>query len=257
MSDIATTAVVDGRAELAPGVQVGPYAIIGPKVRVGAGTTIGSHAVLDGHTVIGEKCRIFPHAVVGTEPQDLKFHGENTRLVIGDRTVIREFATLNPGTGEGSETVVGSDCLLMAYSHVAHNCLLGDHVILANSANLAGHVTLEDYAIVGGVTPIHQFVRVGAHAMIGGGSRIPQDVAPFTRVAGNPANCFGINLIGLERRGFTAEAIGELKKAFRLFFRTKLTVAEAVKRVQDECAPTPEVTYLVNFFLSSERGVTR
>ncbi len=257
MTDIATTAVVDRRAELDSGVQVGPYAIIGPEVRIGSGTTVGAHSVLDGHTVIGANCRVFPHAVVGTEPQDLKFSGEMTRLVIGDRTTIREFATLNPGTGEGSETRVGKDCLLMAYSHVAHNCLLGDHVILANSANLAGHVTLDDYAIVGGVTPIHQFVHVGAHAMIGGGSRIPQDVAPFTRVAGNPAACFGINVVGLERRGFTPETIRALKTAFRILFRGKLTVAEAVKRVQDEVNFTPEVRTLVNFFLASERGVTR
>jgi UDP-N-acetylglucosamine acyltransferase len=257
MADIASTAVIDRRAELDSGVQVGPYAIIGPNVRIDSGTTVGAHAILDGRTEIGRNCRIFPHAVVGTETQDLKFRGEVSYLRIGEGTVIREFATLNPGTGEGAETRVGKHCLLMAYSHVAHNCALGDHVILANAVNLAGHVILEEYAIVGGVTPVHQFVRIGAHAMIGGGSRVPQDVAPYTRVAGNPPRCFGINLIGLERRGFNAESIRALRQAHRLLFRSKLTVTEAVRKIRDEVPFTDEVKHLVNFFLSSERGVTR
>jgi UDP-N-acetylglucosamine acyltransferase len=203
MTEIATTAVVDGKAELDSDVRIGPYAVVGPHVRIGAGTTVGSHAVLDGYTEIGECCRIFPHAVVGTEPQDLKYRGGHTRLLIGSRTVIREFATLNPATEEGEATVVGNECLLMAYSHVAHNCTIGNHVILANSVNLAGHVRVDDHAIIGGVTPVHQFVRVGVHSMIGGGSRIPQDVAPYTRVAGNPPVVAGVNVVGLTRRGFS------------------------------------------------------
>jgi len=257
MVEIAASAVVDRRAELEEEVVVGPYAIIGPNVRIGSGTTVGSHAVLDGHTVIGEGCRVFPHAVVGTEPQDLKFKGARSFLRIGDRTVIREFATMNPATGDGEATVVGSDCLLMAYSHVAHNCRLGDHVILANSVNLAGHVELGDYAIVGGVTPVHQFVRIGRHSMIGGGSRIPQDVAPFTLVSGNPPVTRGLNLVGLTRRGFRREALEALKKAYRILFRDKLTVKEAVDRIRVEVPATTEIQDLVEFFRTSERGVTR
>ena len=257
MTDIAATAVVDRRAELDSEVEVGPYAVIGPNVRIGSGTRIGAHAVLDGYTVIGRDCRVFPHAVVGMEPQDLKFRGERTWLRVGDRTVIREFATLNSATARDEATVVGSDCLLMAYSHVAHNCRLGDHVILANSANLAGHVQLDDYAIVGGVTPIHQFVHIGTHSFIGGGSRIPQDVAPYTRVAGNPAKCYGLNLVGLVRRGFSETTLDALKRAYRLLFRSGLTVREAVARVRSEVPALPEVQILVEFMLSSERGVTR
>ena len=257
MPGIAATAVVDRGAELDTGVEVGPYAIIGPHVRIDQGTTVGAHAYLDGRTEIGPNCRIFPHAVVGTETQDKKYRGGTTYLRIGAGTVIREFATLNPGTAEGTETRVGRNCLLMAYSHVAHNCILGDHVILANAATLAGHIDLGDWAIVGGLTPIHQFVKIGAHAMIGGGSRIPQDVAPFTLVAGNPSRCYGMNVVGMERRGFSPESIRAVKQAYRILFRQKLTVSEAVKRVKDEVPFTPEVKDLINFFLTSERGVTR
>lgn len=257
MTEIATTAVVDRQAELDDDVRIGPYAIIGPHVRIGAGTTVGPHAILDGRTIIGRECRIFPHAAVGTEPQDLKFKGAHSFLEIGDRTVIREFATLNPATESQESTRVGSDCLLMAYSHVAHNCRLGDHVIMANAVNLAGHVDVGDYAIIGGVTPIHQFVRIGEHSMVGGGSRIPQDVAPYTLVSGNPPEAFGLNVVGLTRRGFTRESIDALKKAYRLLFRSKLTVAEAASRVQNEVPMTPEVERLLQFVLTSERGVTR
>jgi len=257
MTEIATTAVVDRAAELDTDVRIGPYAIIGPNVRIGSGSTVGAHAVLDGYTEIGRDCRIFPHAAVGLEPQDLKFRGGVTWLRIGERTVIREFATLNPATEEGLETVVGNDCLLMAYSHVAHNCRLGDHVILANSVNLAGHVDIGDYAVVGGVVPVHQFVRIGAHSIIGGGSRIPQDVAPYTRVAGSPPHAYGLNKVGLLRRGFSAQSVAALKLAYRILFRQHLTVAEAVRRVEEEVPPTPEVEELVAFILSSTRGVTR
>lgn len=257
MAQIDATAVVDGRAELDATVEVGPYAIIGPNVRIGPGSRVGAHAFIDGYTSIGRDCRIFPHAVVGTPPQDLKYTGARSWLRIGDRTTVREFATLNPATEDDQATVVGSDCLLMAYSHVAHNCAVGDRVILANSVNLAGHVTVEDWAIVGGVTPIHQFVRIGRHSMIGGGSRIPQDVAPFTLVSGNPPVTHGLNVIGLRRRGFSPETIDALEKAYRLFFRAKLLVNEAIARIEAELPPVPEVGVLVDFFRTSERGVTR
>lgn len=257
MAEIATSAVVDRHAELDTDVEIGPYAIIGPNVRIGTGTTVGALAILDGYTVIGEECRIFPHAAVGLEPQDLKYKGGKCWLHIGDRTVVREFATLNPATEEGDATRVGSDCLLMAYSHVAHNCRLEDHVILANSVNLAGHVLVQRYAVIGGVTPVHQFARIGAHSIIGGGSRIPQDVAPFTRVAGNPPKCFGLNQVGLTRRGFSSQSVDALKKAYRILFREDLTVKEATIRVKSDVPSTSEVRELLEFIQTSERGVTR
>jgi UDP-N-acetylglucosamine acyltransferase len=257
MTEIATTAVIERGAELGADVRIGPYAVIGPHVRIGSGTTVGPHAVIDGHTEIGQHCRVFPHAAVGLEPQDLKYRGELSWLRIGDRTVIREFATLNPGTAEGDVTQVGSDCLLMAYSHVAHNCRLSDHVILANAVNLAGHVTIGTHVVLGGVTPVHQFVRIGDHAIVGGGSRVPMDVAPYTLAAGNPLETHGLNVVGLARRGFAEEAIAVLKKVYRIFYRQNLGVDEAVARIRAEVPVTPEVTNFLEFVLTSERGLTR
>jgi UDP-N-acetylglucosamine acyltransferase len=251
------TAVVDSRAVLHLGVEIGPYAVIGPHVTLGAGTTVGAHAVIDGHTTLGRDCRVFPHAMIGQPPQDLKFRGERTYLKVGDRTVIREFATLNLATEPEQSTLVGSDCLLMAYSHVAHNCDLGDHVILANSVNLAGHVTIEDYAIIGGMTPIHQFVTIGCHAFVGGASRIPQDVAPYTLVAGNPAKLAGLNRVGLERRGFSPETLAALKLAFRIMFRSDLPVPEALERAREQVPASPEVAHFLAFFSDTRRGVSR
>ncbi|HKJ02431.1 MAG TPA: acyl-ACP--UDP-N-acetylglucosamine O-acyltransferase, partial [Longimicrobiales bacterium] len=178
-------------------------------------------------------------------------------LEVGDRTVIREYATLNRGTAATGRTAVGSDCLLMAYAHVAHDCELGNHVILANSVNMAGHVLIEDWVIVGGITPIHQFVRIGAHAFVGGGSRVSQDVPPYCRVAGSPTSLFGLNSVGLERRGFTEEVRAALKKTYRILFQSKLNVAQALVRARDEVPPIPEVLHLLSFVRDSERGVTR
>jgi UDP-N-acetylglucosamine acyltransferase len=207
---------------------------------------------------VGGGARIFPHAAVGLAPQDLKYRGEVTYLEIGERTVIREFATLNVATEEGKSTRVGSDCLLMAYTHVAHNCVLGNHVILANAVNLAGHVTIEDHVIVGGVTPVHQFVRIGCHAMIGGASRIPQNVTPYALVAGNPPVLAGLNRIGLERRGFSDATIADLRRAYRLLFRSGLLLNEAVDKVRQEVPSGPEVDHLLTFVeSSSQRGLTR
>ena len=254
---IHPTAIVASGAELGDGVEIGPYAIIGRHVRLGHDVTVGPHAIVEGHTRIGAGCRIFPHAAIGLAPQDLKYRGEVTYLEVGERTVIREFATLNLATDEGKTTRVGSDCLLMAYTHVAHNCTLGNHVILANAVNLAGHVTIEDHAIVGGVTPVHQFVRIGCHVMIGGGSRIPQDVTPYALVAGNPPVLAGLNRIGLERRGFTEAAITGLKQAYRILFRSGLLLGEAVEKVRQDVAPGPEIGHLLEFVESSQRGLTR
>lgn len=251
------TAIVDPRAELGPGVEIGPYAIVGSHVHLGPGVRVGPHAVIDGRTTLGAECQVFPGACIGLPPQDLKYHDEETWLEVGPRTVIREYATLHLATEDGQKTTVGADCLLMAYTHVAHNCVVGDRVILANSANLAGHVTIEDWAIVGGVTPIHQFVRIGCHSMIGGGSRIPQDVVPYSLVAGNPAVLAGVNRVGLERRGFTPETLQALKRAFRTLFRSNLLVEEAVTRVRDEVPDLPEIRHLLDFVQTSRRGVTR
>lgn len=253
---IHPTALVDAEAVLGQGVTVGPWAIVGPGVTVGDGCEIGPRVTIERDTVLGEDCRIFTGAVLGTDPQDLKFQGERTLLEVGDRTVIREYATLNRGTSASGRTVVGSDCLLMAYTHVAHDCELGNHVILSNSVNMAGHVIMEDWVIVGGITPIHQFVRIGAHAFVGGGSRIPQDVPPYTRVAGSPAKLYGLNSVGLERRGFSPETRQALKRAYRILFQSKLTLSKAVARAEEEIPGVPEVGHLLSFIRASERGIT-
>jgi len=250
------TALVAPAAELGQGVVVGPYAIVGPGVQVGDGTEIGPRAFLERDTVVGEDCRIAHAAVLGTDPQDMKYKGERTMLTVGDRTVIREFATLNRGTAASGRTVVGSDCLLMAYSHVAHDCELGSHVVLANAVNMGGHVAIEDWVIVGGLTPIHQYVRIGAHAFVGGGSRIAQDVPPYCRVAGNPPKLYGLNSVGLERRGFSPETRAALKKAYRILFQSRMILSQALERAEAEVVGIPEVRQLLAFVRDSERGIT-
>lgn len=254
-ASVHPTAIVDDGAELGAGVVVGPYVNIGPDVRVGAGTVVGPHALIDRRTVVGEECRISQGAVLGTDPQDLKFQGEDTWLHVGDRTVIREYATLNRGTSASGKTVVGSDCLLMAYTHVAHDCELGNHVILSNAVNMAGHVVIEDWVIVGGITPIHQFVKIGAHAFVGGGSRVSQDVPPYCRAAGSPPKLYGLNSVGLERRGFSEETRRSLKHAYRLLFQSGLNVSQGLTRAEEEVNGIPEVRHLLRFIRDSERGI--
>lgn len=252
---IHPTAIIDPSAELGEGVEVGPYAIIGPGVTIGDRTTIGPQVLVERDTAVGEECRISKGAVLGTDPQDLKYNGEPTRLVVGDRTMIREFATLNRGTTASGITRVGSDCMLMAYVHVAHDCQIGDHVILSNAVNMAGHVTIQDWAIVGGMTPIHQFVRIGAHAFVGGGSRVAKDIPPYVKAAGSPVQLYGLNSVGLQRRGFSEEVRRELKRAYRLFFASTHNVAQALERAREELRAIPEVEVFLSFFESSERGV--
>lgn len=250
------TAIVDPEAELGEGVTIGPWALVGPRVQVGDGTEVGPRVLLERDTRIGEDCRIANGAVLGSDPQDLKFKNERTSLEVGDRTVVREFATLNRGTAASGRTVVGSDCLIMAYAHVAHDCEIGNHVVLANSVNMAGHVLIEDWAIVGGLTPIHQFVRIGAHAFIGGGSRIPQDIPPYCRAAGNPPRLYGLNSVGLERRGFSDDVRRALKQAYRILFQSSENLSRALARVEEEVPALPQVRHLVAFVRGSERGVT-
>ncbi len=250
-------AFVDRKARLGVDVVIGPGAVIGPDVTVGDRTRIDAHVLLTGWTTIGHDCHFHHAAVAGSAPQDLKYLGEPSYLVIGDRTVMREFATANLATEPGATTRVGSDCLLMAYSHVAHNCALGDHVIVANAVQFAGYVAIEDWAIVGGSTVVHQFVRIGAHCMIGGGSRIPQDVAPYVRLGGSPPRLAGVNTIGLQRRGFDAATVAAIEGAYRLFFRQGLTVTQAVERIRAEHPGVPEVEHFARFCETSARGITR
>jgi UDP-N-acetylglucosamine acyltransferase len=255
LGEVHHTAVIDPTAELGADVVVGPYAVIGPNVVIGEGSRIGPHVLIEQDTVIGTGCQIHKGAVLGSDPQDLKYGGEPTMLLVGDRTVIREYATLNRGTEANGRTEVGSDCLLMAYTHVAHDCVIGDHVILSNAVNMAGHVTIEDWAIVGGVTPIHQFVRIGRHAFVGGGSRVSKDIPPFVKAAGSPIALYGLNSVGLERRGFSEEVRRELKRAYRLLFGSSLNVTQARERAATELTLYPEIEDLLHFIERSERGV--
>lgn len=255
---IHPTAIIDPRAEIDTSVEVGPYTIIKNNVQIGKGTVIGSHVSIDPFVTIGEDCRIFQYASVGATPQDLKYKGEETYLKIGRGTVIREFATINRGTeGGGGITEVGEDNFLMAYTHVAHDCKTGKRVILANNATLAGHVIIGDYATVGGLVAIHQFVRIGDFAYIGGKSAVVKDVPPYVIAAGDRASLRGLNSVGMQRSGITAEAVSSLKKAYRIVFRIGLTLNEALERLKAEINPLPEVVNFIKFIQSSSRGITR
>ena len=258
MTDIHPTAIVSPGAELGAGVRIGPYATIGPHVRIGEGTEIHGHVVVDGWTEIGRNARIFPFASVGLPPQDLKYKGEKSTLTIGDGTVIRETATLHPGTaGGGGTTTVGSNTLIMVGVHIAHDCHIGSRVIMANATHLGGHVTIEDAAVIGALSAIHQFSKVGTIAMIGGGSMVTRDVAPYCTVTGDRARLVGLNRIGMERNGFDEARIDVVKKAFRLLFRSKLLLKDALARVERELAGSPEVDRMVKFIRDSERGICR
>ena len=251
------SAIVERGAELGAGVVVGPFSYIGPRVSLGEGTRVGLHAVIEGRTTIGARCQIHHGAMIGNLPQDLKYRGAPSEVVIGNDTTVREYATIHAATQEGETTRVGDHVLLMAYTHVAHNCRLGNHVILANAATLAGHVRVDDYAILGGLTPVHQFVAIGCHAFIGGGSRVPQDVPPFVKAAGNPLRACGLNAIGMDRRGIPAEVRLEVKRAYRILYRSQLNVTQALDRILRELKPYPEVHEFVEFVRSSERGIVR
>ncbi len=257
MTAIHPAAFIEDGAQLGTGVTIGPGAVIGPNVRIGDGTSIGSHALVTGWTTIGKGCRLHHGAVVGSPPQDLKYAGGISYLEIGDHTELREYVTANLATEPGATTRIGGHCLLMAYAHVAHNCQLGDHVMIANAVQFAGYVTVEDRAIVGGGTLIHQFVRIGRHSIVGGGSRIVQDIAPFMMAAGSPPRCTGLNRVGLERRGFAAEAREALGRAYKLLFREGLTVTDAVTRMRERDPAIPEVEVLARFAETSARGLTR
>jgi UDP-N-acetylglucosamine acyltransferase len=255
MTNIHPTAVIEPGAKIGNNVTIEAYVIIKGTVTIEDGVVIKSHAYIDGHTTIGEGTVIFPSASIGTKPQDLKYRGEKTFVVIGKHCEIREFVTINSSCQENSVVRVGDNCLIMAYSHVAHNCQIGNKVIIANGANIAGHVVVEDCAIIGGMTPIHQFSRIGCYAMVGGFSRITHDVPPYTLGAGSPYKMGGLNLIGLKRHGFTYEVRRDLTKAFKLVYRSGLHLNDALKRIQDEIPPSPQVQHWLDFCRDSRRGL--
>jgi len=251
------TAIVDPRARLDIGVTVEPYAIIEGDVTIASGTVIGSHSRIGPGTHIGHDVRISHGAVVGTEPQDLKYAGEPTATHIGDRTIIRECATVHRGTAKTGRTIVGADCMIMAYAHVAHDNTLGHHVILANTVQLGGHVTLGDWVVIGGGTVVHQFTLIGPHAMVGGGFRVTQDIMPYVVVGGYPLKTLSLNRVGLQRRGFAPDKIAELSRAFRIVFRSKLNFSQAADELQRAMPDSAVAQQMRAFILQSERGLVR
>ncbi len=257
ISSIQSTAQIAPGAKLAHDVEVGHYSIIGPEVKIGPGTKIGEHCLITGNTTIGRNCRIFTGAVIGSIPQDLKYKGEETAVVIGDNNTIREYVTINLGTSASNKTVIGNNNLLMAYAHIAHDCLIGNNVVIANVGTLAGHILIEDRAILGGLAAVHQFVRIGRLAIVGGCSKVIQDIPPYSMCDGHPARVRSLNKVGLERAGISKEARENLKHAFTILFRSGLTVPHALKKMEAELPALPEVTHLVNFIKNSQRGVCR
>ena len=254
---IDQTAVVSKKAKLSEGVCVGPYTVINDGVSVGSGTKIGSHCFIDGNTTIGKCCEIFTGAVVGSRPQDLKYKGEKVFLDIGDNNIIREYCTFNPGTEEGGRTIVGSGNLFMAYSHVAHDCRVGNNCVLANNSTLAGHVTIEDTVVIGGLVAIHQFVRVGSFSIIGGCSKVVQDIPPYSTCDGHPAVVYGLNLVGLRRHKVTRDTIKELDRAYKVLFNSGFTAKHALEELEKLGTKSAEVKHLINFVKASQRGISK
>jgi len=254
---IHPTAIVHPDAELGEGVEIGPYSIVAGTVKIGERTHVGPRVTIEGHTTLGEDCQIFTGAVVGSVTQDKKYDGGTSFLRIGDRNKIREYVTINPGTREGTETVIGNDNLLMAYAHVAHDCVIKDFTILANQATLAGHVLVEDRAIIGGLSAVHQFVRVGTLAIVGGCSKVVQDVPSFMMADGHPAKVCGINSVGLDRAGVSKDEKVLIKKAFKILFRSGLSVKNAIAKIHEEIPASPSIETLLEFLKGSERGISR
>ncbi len=252
---IHPTAIIDSSAKLGENVAIGPFAIIEENVEIGDGTQIDSHAKICSGARIGKDCRVFHSAIVSEIPQDLKFHGEESVTIIGDHTQIREFCAIHRGTEDREKTEIGSDCLLMAYTHVAHDCIIGDHVILANTVQLGGHTVIDDWAIVGGMVGIHQFTHIGKHAFIGGGFRCVQDVPPFILVSGEPLKYMGLNVVGLRRRGFSNDKIRQMKDAFRLIYRSEMNIGQAVEQIESGFEQTEEIQEIVSFIKNSTRGI--
>ena len=255
---IHQTAIVHSKAKISEGVSIGPYSIIGEHVVIGKDTKIASHVVIDGWTTIGARNDIYPFSSIGMPPQDIGYKDEETYLIIGDDNVIRECATIHRATTkEDRKTEIGNKNFLMAYSHVAHDCKLGNNVIMANSVALGGHIVIEDYAIIGGITAVHQFVRIGSYAMVGGCSAVALDVPPYVSAAGNRAKLYGLNLIGLKRRGFGDATLNYMKKAYKIIFRSGLMLEEAIKKTSAEMPDVKEVQNLIHFIQGTKRGIMR
>ncbi|MGX2041244.1 acyl-ACP--UDP-N-acetylglucosamine O-acyltransferase [Methylocaldum sp. MU1018] len=255
---IHPTAIIDPSCELANDVSVGAYAIIGPEVRIDSGTHIGPHAIIKGPTRIGKHNRIFQFASVGEDPQDKKYHGEVTYLDIGDRNIVREYVTIHRGTVQDQGvTRIGNDNLLMAYTHVAHDCVIGNHVIMANAASLAGHVRMDDHAILGGFSLVHQFCKIGRHSFSAMGSVITRDILPYVMVGGSPTKPHGINTVGLERQGFSPESIRQIRKAYKIVYKSRLKLEEAIQHLDEMTAETPEIQTMVDFLKQTGRSIIR
>lgn len=257
-TEIHKTAIIDPKASIEEDVYIGPFCIVGEGVTLKKGTRLISNVIIEGNTGIGENCQIYPFASIGLPPQDLKYKGEKTGVKIGSNSIIREYATIHRASvGGDGITEIGNNNFLMAYVHIAHDCKIGSNVVMANLATLAGHVVVEDYAFIGGVVAIHQFTRIGAYAMVGGFSGVGQDIPPYTMASGPRAKLFGLNSIGLKRHGFSDSTINELKKVYKILFREKLTLKEALKKVQKDFPQSKEINYLVEFIEKNKRGICR
>lgn len=254
---IQPLAYIHPEAKIAQNVVIEPFAIIHKDVEIGEGTWIGSHAVINEGSRIGKNCKIYSGAVIASTPQDLKFKGEYTIAIIGDNTTIREYATISRGTEEHWKTEIGSDCLIMAYSHVAHDCRIGNHCIIVNNVQLAGHVHMGDWSIIGGSSAVHQWVKIGQHAMISGGSLVRKDVPPFTKAAREPLSFAGVNSIGLRRRGYTNEQINDVQEVYRFIYLKGLNNSEALEQIEIELRPSAERDEILNFVRNSERGIIK
>tara|TARA_B100001750_G_C15487318_1_gene589079 strand:+ start:904 stop:1674 length:771 start_codon:yes stop_codon:yes gene_type:complete len=255
MSKIHPSAIVDKKSDIGKNVEIGPFSIIEENVKIGDNTKIGPNALIRSYTSIGTGCSIFNGAVIGEIPMDLKFDGEKSKLVIGDRTIIREFSTIHRGTKDRGITKIGSDCLIMSYGHVAHDVVIGDNVIVSISVNIAGHVEVDDHAIIGGCTPVHQFCKIGKHAFIGGGRLILQDIPPYILATGEPLKYSGINSVGLRRRKFNLESRKTIKRVYSLIYQSELNLSQAVKKIKSDFELTDEVKTILDFINRSDRGL--
>lgn len=257
-TEIHPTAIIDSSVEIDDDVKIGPYCIIRDNVKISKGTEIFNNVVIEGNTTIGESCKIFPFTTIGLPPQDLKYKAEPTGVKIGKNNLIREYITIHRASVDGDGyTEIRDNNFLMAYVHIAHDCKLGNGIIMANAATLGGHVTVEDYAVFGGLAAAHQFTRIGAYSMVSGLSGVVQDIPPYTIASGPRAKLYGLNIVGLKRHGFNDETISELKKAYKILFREKLSLKEAIKKVQAELPYTDEIAHLINFINSNRRGIAR
>ena len=255
---IHETAIIDPKADLDTGIEIGPFCIIKKGVRIGKNTKLMANVIVDGETEIGENCTFYPFSSIGLPPQDLKYKGENTRLTIGKNNTVREYVTIHRASIGGDETtVVGNNNFLMAYVHIAQDCKIGNHVIMANAATLAGHVVVEDFSVVGGLVAVHQFTRIGRYTMVGGFSGIGQDIPPYMIASGARAKLFGPNAIGLKRHGFSEQTINEIKKTYKILFREKRTLKDAIRKVREDFGASPEIQHLIEFIEKNKRGICR